>query len=150
MKFIKLFISSVLLVACFFITPIEAQAPVKTKELKDYSVLELIEYFGGDNKTLISKILWCESQHQNFEVWGDDHKAYGIAQYHEDTFNRYAILMGENLQWKNQIDQIELISWQAQYLPKSLWEWTTYRAIKNGGTYTFIDKKSIKHTVVCK
>ena len=150
MKFIKAFIGSVILVACFFTMSIEAQAPIRIIDLKSYSVPELIDYFGGDNKVLISKILWCESQHQNFEIWGDGHKAYGVAQYHEDTFNRYALLMGQDLEWKSQIDQVKLLSWQAQYLPKSLWEWTTYRAIKNGGIYIFVDKKGIKHTVVCK
>jgi len=43
------------------------------------------------------KILNCESGLKHHNIWGDHHKAYGIAQFHLRTFNYLINKEGNNL-----------------------------------------------------
>lgn len=71
----------------------------------------------------------CESGLRHNNVYGDQGRAYGIAQYHSPTFDRYSALMGIQLDYKSRDDQIKLMAWQFANMPKSRNEWTCYRNI---------------------
>lgn len=68
------------------------------------------------NESHLSKTIGCES-HGDPTAIGDHGKAYGVGQFHEDTFDwmqTQAIKQGEpfqNLQYKNPHDQITLMAW---------------------------------------
>ena len=67
-------------------------------------------------EVLASKIMDCESGNDHFvcEKGGycDNGLAYGIAQFHEDTFYWMAGLVGlQNADWKNQNHQEYLLRW---------------------------------------
>lgn len=61
---------------------------------------------------IVYKILDCESSRKHHNIWGDNGKAYGIAQFHESTFYNFADRAGlKNPNWKNQHQQILLLKW---------------------------------------
>lgn len=106
----------------------------------------------GVDSLLVSKIIKCESN-WNVNAIGDNGHSRGIAQFQEPTFNRMKKVFqeeyGYDLSYTSPEDQINLLSFA---LSKG-WgrEWTAYRAIKNGGTYSFYSKQLQKHfTVHCK
>ena len=83
----------------------------------------------------MSKIIQCESSFRP-NVWGDDHKSYGLAQFREDTFYEFAhqakpLMKRAGLwpaSWKNPIQQIFLLNWGLDHGYAN--RWTCYRKIK--------------------
>lgn len=70
-------------------------------------------------------------------------------QYHKQSFENHAKLYGEELDYYSTYDQIKLGTWAIANGRGN--EWTAYRAIKNGGTYSFYSKLLNKHfTAKCK
>jgi hypothetical protein len=62
-------------------------------------------------KAVVPAITKCESGDKH-NRWGDGGRAYGIAQFHERTFNWMRKLAGHpELQWKNEADQKWLLIW---------------------------------------
>lgn len=97
---------------------------------------------------LVSKIIQCESQFDH-DALGDGGQAFGVMQYHKASFQRHAKLMGEELDYYSTHDQIKLSVWAIANGHAR--EWTSFRAIQNGGVYSFYSKKLKKHyTVKCK
>jgi hypothetical protein len=57
-------------------------------------------------------ILNCESGGRHYGVWGDHHKAYGIAQFHQGTFDRFKNEMGfPQARIESLHDQLAVFSW---------------------------------------
>lgn len=120
-------------------------------KINELSINEQINYFAdkyGVDSSLMKKIVQCES-HGNVEALGDGKRAYGILQYHLASFQRHEELLGEDLDYYSSLDQLKLGTWAiSQGYGR---EWTSYRAIKNGGTYSFYSKLLKKSfTVTCK
>ena len=61
------------------------------------------------NSTLI-KLFKCESDFRENAV-GDNGLAYGIAQFHKQTFEAFAKQEGEKLNYHSTYDQIKLTAW---------------------------------------
>jgi len=120
-------------------------------EISQQPIAKQIDHFAilyGVDGSLVKKIIDCESQ-GNIEALGDGSRAYGLLQYHKSSFERHAKLFGEKLDYYSSYDQIKLGTWA---ISKGFGnEWTAYRAIKNGGTYSFYSKLLKKSFVVyCK
>ena len=126
-----------------------ASAPDRTSD--DYSLDELIVRFAKENEVspaLLKKVMLCES-HGNMELVGDGNRALGIYQYHEPTWEEFTSKMGEDLNRDSAYDQIKVTAWA--FSNGYAQRWTAYRAIMNGGTYSFYSKLLKKHfTVKCK
>ena len=127
-----------------------AELPIIPPITKQY-IQEQVEYFSeinGVDPKLISKVIECESQN-NHKAKGDGGKAFGVMQYHKQSFENHAKLYGEKLDYYSAHDQIKLGTWAIANGKGR--EWTAYRAIKNGGTYSFYSKMLKRHfTVKCK
>ncbi len=66
----------------------------------------------GIDPVLAIKTLQCESGLKNDGVIGDHGLAYGIAQFHKATFEKFKSDAGApGLSYTNMDDQIELFSW---------------------------------------
>ena len=53
------------------------------------------------------KLIECESEWK-LDVHGDENKAYGPLQFHEETFSSFAYQYGLLLDYKNPYDQVKL------------------------------------------
>lgn len=132
--------------------------PIKTAELEikeipisELSINEQINHYAtlnGIEGSLIKKIVKCESEFKTTAL-GDGGRAYGLMQYHKASFERHAKLFGEELDYYSSHDQIKLGTFA---ISKGMGrEWTSYRAIMNGGEYSFYSKLLQKNfTVRCK
>ncbi|MBI5236702.1 MAG: hypothetical protein HY886_10715 [Deltaproteobacteria bacterium] len=61
---------------------------------------------------VVAGIIDCESGGRHDELWGDGGKSYGVAQFNEETFHRFAAKAGmPHLEWKDRDDQITLLRW---------------------------------------
>ena len=71
---------------------------------------------------LAQKIIFCESGNRHDNIWGDNGKAYGIAQFWEGTFYGFAKKAGlQNADWKNKEQQIYLLEWALENNLGSHW-----------------------------
>lgn len=94
--------------------------------------------FGANigNSSIVLKILQCESNFRS-NVYGDGGKAYGIAQFHRPTFNRFAMKAAPEMikaglwpaQYKNPTHQVFLLDWAIKHNYGS--SWTCYTKIKH-------------------
>lgn len=124
-------------------------APELPIEQRSYEqqIVYYAELNGLDTKVALA-VARCESEFSNSAV-GDSGRAKGIYQFHLETFNRHSKLKGEQLDYTSAHDQIKLATWSIANGYGN--EWTTYRAIMNGGTYSFYSKLLKKHfTVHCE
>lgn len=108
-------------------------------------------FFGVDSR-IVNKVLECESSYDH-TAKGDGNRSKGIAQFQEPTWKwmeaKYYKEYGEHLDYKSSHDQIKLTA----YAISKGWgnNWTSYVAIKKGGTYSFYSNQLKKHfTVYCK
>lgn len=72
------------------------------------------------------RVISCESGWIH-ESYGDNGKAYGLAQFHKDTFNWLAMLKGGRLNYYNAQDQFDLLVWAIENNYGYLW--TCYRKL---------------------
>ena len=106
--------------------------------------------YGVDIK-VFKKVMWCESDnnpkaHNKTDPNGG---SFGIMQFQTRTFYSYAKKIKlENPDISNVEDQIQVASYMFSIGEAK--QWTTYRAIMNGGVYTFTTKQGKVHTVRCK
>lgn len=97
---------------------------------------------------IINKVIQCESRGSQSAV-GDSGLSRGIAQFQKPTFINLSNKLGEELDYNSSHDQIKLLVWSIANGYGS--NWTAYRAIKNGGTYSFYSKQLGKSfTVKCQ
>jgi len=107
--------------------------------------------YGVDNR-IVDKVIDCESDY-NPSAKGDGGHSNGIAQIQKPTWNwmelQYFKEWGEHLDYQSSHDQIKLLAYQIS--KGNGINWTTYRALMNGGTYSFWSKQNNKYyTIVCK
>lgn len=62
----------------------------------------------------------CESQ-WNITALGDSGKAYGLAQFHEPTFNQFRDESNLDVYYDGAKDQLELMAWAFQNGLQSHW-----------------------------
>lgn len=151
----KTFILSIVTIltigSIIFIKPTFADAP--PRELSDYSPKEIISYYSklyGGNEPVLMEMARIESGFDQKKCDPDDggSPSCGLFAYKRATFDRHAKLMGEKLDYYSYHDQAKLAVWMYVNHPESRPEWTTYRCIKNHGSYTFKYEGGY-HTVYC-
>lgn len=149
--FTKIIIGAVMIV--FMTTSTYAQAP--NIPLKDKSVKEQIEFFseiyGADSK-VVNKVIECESGGSHKAI-GDGGRSKGIAQIQEPTWKdleqKFNVKYEEDLNYTSKFDQLKLTTYSIANGEGH--RWTAYRAIMNGGTYSFYSKQLQKHfKVTCR
>jgi hypothetical protein len=111
-------------------------------------ILALLLFFSLQAKAadpiLMTKIMYCESNLKHINVWGDGGNAYGIAQFHKDTFYEFAHLAKKEMiknkmwpaNWLNREHQIFLLAWGLDNGYER--RWTCYRKIMK-------EKKHLKY-----
>lgn len=151
---LKTFTKILLVPVLFFIIwklPVSYAVEAPILPIKEWTYEQQITYYAelyGFDPVIGLKVAKCESGLSNSAI-GDGKRANGIFQYHKGSFDRHAKLFGEQLDYTSAHDQIKLAMWAMANGHAN--EWTAYRAIKNGGTYTFYSKLLGKHyTAVCK
>lgn len=134
-----------------------AAKPLSTKELQipELPISMQIDYFAnvyGVDSSLIKKVVQCESQGSQNAV-GDSGRSKGIAQFQKPTWDalvdKYQEQYNEELDYASSHDQLKLLTFSVATGYGN--RWTAYRAIKNGGKYSFYSSQLKKHfTVYCK
>ncbi len=118
--------------------PIEPDNSIKTPVIQQpLSKIQVIEKYSAEyglDKNLVYSMLMCEST-LNENAIGDSGKSKGIAQYNPNTFVRHEKKLGEDLDAQSWHDSIKLMTFAIANGMGN--EWTSYVAIKNGGSYTF-------------
>ncbi len=131
-----------------------ASEPVVVEQAKPI-VLSPSEYaeqyalqYGVDPK-ILKKVMQCESGGNIHTKAGDGGRAKGVMQFHEPTFLGYEKKLGIDLDYMSYEDQIHLAAYMISKGQGN--QWTTYRALMNGGSYTFFYKQEQRYiTVYCK
>lgn len=122
--------------------------PIEISPNSSYEVLveNFTILYGGD--VLLNKaIIECESQ-WNETALGDSGRSYGLFQFQKASFERMSKAFGEELNYYSSYDQLKLGVWAVNNGYAN--EWTSYRAIMNGGKYSFYSKQLKQHfTVYC-
>jgi hypothetical protein len=144
------------IIALGLILPLVAFAkPKSTDELhinpldlsKEQQVVYFSDLYGGDSQIALS-VMECESSGSH-SAKGDGGRSNGIFQFQKSSFERMEKDFGEDLNYTSEYDQIKLASW-ALANPKYQREWTSYRAISNGGKYSFYSSQMKRHyTIYC-
>lgn len=84
----------------------------------------------ADELPLAVQIVACESAGRE-NVWGDDHKSFGIAQFQRVTFNEFKRRANmPDARWSNPYDQLTMLRWAlAHHLGR---HWACWRKIRTG------------------
>ncbi|MCK6462842.1 MAG: hypothetical protein L6Q29_03440 [Candidatus Pacebacteria bacterium] len=101
--------------------------PLKLAEIlaliKKYSVQYSVSY------EELKRVIDCESDFLHEGIYGDNGLAYGIAQFHENTFNLFKKdAKMEWMEYKDLEDQIQLMAWSFAYGRQN--HWTCWYLIK--------------------
>jgi hypothetical protein len=159
-KFSKIF--SVFVIAVLLTSVVHGKqipiTPTKTEEVTVQSEPEVplspVEYADkyaaqyGIDASVFKKVMWCESNNRQ-EARGDSNRAIGVYQFHKGTFDMYSKKLGKTLDIYSYRDQIELAAYM--FSIGEARHWTAYRAVINGGTYSFYSNMLGKHFIVtCK
>lgn len=130
--------------------PVEEKAEIREPLYWDNPAPnEVIERYATEyaiDPNLLYSIIKCES-HFNQNAVGLAGEVT-MAQFLPKTFEGQAKKMGEQLDIKSYHDTIKLTAYSLSIGDGKLW--TTYRAIQNGGEYTFVDRNGKQHTSRCK
>lgn len=104
----------------------------KTTDALKAEISEIVDRYAlqyGSSSEEIMITLKCESGYRHEGVYGDSGLAYGIAQFHEATFNSFKKTAGmPELEYKDRTDQIQLMAWAFSKGLKRHWTCAT----KNG------------------
>jgi len=124
--------------------------PLWTKTI-DEQIEYFSELYGADSK-VIKKVIECESG-GNHKAVGDGGRSKGIAQIQGPTWKdleqKFNLEYAEDLNYMSRFDQLKLTTYSIANGEGR--RWTAYRAIMNGGTYSFYSKQLQKHfKVTCK
>ncbi|MBI5742592.1 MAG: hypothetical protein HZA25_02010 [Candidatus Niyogibacteria bacterium] len=105
----------------------EGGAPAEIR-LSTAEMVKLYAKTYGANETSMLATLKCESELKH-ESYGDGGLAYGIAQFHEATFNEFKELAGlPELDYRSKEDQIQLMAWA--FAHDSAFHWSCWRKYK--------------------
>lgn len=147
----KIIATYILIVSTLFVTTFNtATAEGPTIDVKEMTLEETVIHYSklnGVDEEVMLAMMRCESRGQN--IYGDSKKAFGPFQFWQESWNRMSKAYGKELDRTNPRHQAELAPWAVANGYGR--EWTSYRAIKNGGSYTFVYKITGKViTVHCK
>lgn len=152
MKLYKIIVVVALIISLYASSTKVIADPLEIVNTVNLTVEQQVEYFSElyqADVILVKKVIDCESGWNN-SASGDNSLSNGIFQFQKSTFYRMAKILGEELDYTSQYDQVKLGTY-AMSKPELAREWTAYVAIQNGGTYSFYSKQLQKHfTVVCK
>lgn len=127
----------------------KAEAPIRT--VQEMSLQEVVYHYAEEYGTpgdVLNQVMLCESRGEQ-DTKGDHGMSHGIFQIQTETWKRFTKEMGESLDINSPIDQSKVAAWA--FANGHAGEWTTYVALKNGGTYTFWYKLEKRYyTVHCK
>lgn len=125
--------------------PIEIVNPVNLTS--EQQIAYFSQLYGGD-ADMITRMMMCESGGKHSAV-GDGYRSHGIFQFQQPSFERMEEAFGEDLNYQSSFDQIKLATWAISNGYGR--EWTSYRAIMNGGRYSFYSNQLHQHfTIYCK
>ena len=79
----------------------DVPADKPTKENIKLALADAVNKYGGGYADLL-KVLQCESSLLHYGVFGDNSRAYGVAQFHEPTFKQ--VCKGDYKNYKDQIN----------------------------------------------
>ncbi len=134
--------------------------PVTIEPPKPLTVQEtIVKYavqYAAPEKELLS-VAKCESgfdPNRKGDYKNGVYLALGEFQIHEDTFwgweKEFFLETSEHLDYQSSHDRIKLTAWIWVNRPQYRRAWTTYRALKNGGVYSFYSRQLEKYfTVTC-
>ena len=91
------------------------------------TIAKYAEIYNAPEKELLT-VAFCESSY-NPKAVGDSGKARNIFQYHRPTFERFAELMGEDLDYYSYHDQAKVTAWVFANYPQYKKHWTCYTKI---------------------
>lgn len=147
---LKNIILGLTLIISLLVSPTKTIAePVEIVNPVNLSLDEQIVYFSNlyqVDVSLVRKVIECESGFSNTVV-GDSGLSRGIFQFQRSTFYRMAKILGEDLNYESQYDQLKLGIY-AMSKPELAREWTSYVAIQKGGTYSFYSRQLGKSFIV--
>lgn len=124
---------------------------VEAKELSDKEYIKLYaKEFGVDSELLYDVMMWESS---GKKVVGDGGRSFHEFQWQKPTWELYQKMysqeFGETKFDINSLhDQIKLTAYAFSKGEPARNMWTVYRAIKNGGTYSFYSTQLKKHYTV--
>jgi len=104
------------------------QEPYYTSEELKGELSRLVEKYGG-NYYQLYETLKCESNLQSFPKVGDSGLAFGVAQFHRDTFNLFTKEMKVSLDYYNPYDQLKVMVWAFNHDLQS--HWSCWKRIYN-------------------
>lgn len=138
-------------VLIMFYPPTASKAFAPDTELKDKPLTEIVQHFAEEYdypSNVLLKVMECESGGVQ-SVKGDGGLSHGVFQIQKETWSRFTKQMGEELNITSPMDQAKVAAWAFKNGHGD--EWTTYVAIRKGGTYTFWYKQEQRYyTVHCK
>lgn len=146
----KILTCLILPLVVLFTKPVIAE-PIEIVKPINLTIEQQIDYFSdlyGTDSNLIKKVMECESNGDHSNI-SDGGRSKGIFQFQKPTFLWMEKEFGEDLNYESQFDQIKLATWAIANGYGS--NWTAWRAIQNGGTYSFYSNqlhRSFK--VTCK
>ena len=155
-KFITM-IATIVAFLIAFPTPLIAQDKIPEMVCGEKDSVCLIKKYTklfNSNTDTVYSVMMCESG----GVWkeGDSGHSFGQFAYFEETWNRYAKLyrktfgVDDQFDIKSLHDQVKLTSFAFSLGDINRNEWTTYVAIKKGGSYSFYSRFHKKYfTVQC-
>lgn len=141
----KIIVGIVLIISLLVLTTKVIADPLEIVKPKYLSIEQQVVYFSalyGVNPNLMLSVMNCESE-GNQNAKGDGGRSFGIFQFQKETWSRISKDMGEVLDINSTHDQAKLASWA--FANDYEREWTSYRAIKNGGSYSFYSKQLKKN-----
>lgn len=134
-----------------FILKANAEAPEMPAIPKEKTVHQAIAEFAalyGSSAPVLEKVMECESGGMQ-ETKGDHGQSLGVFQIQPDTWRRFTSEMGATLDIASPADQAQVAAWAFAHGHGD--EWTTYVAIRKGGSYTFWYRLEDRYfTVHCK
>lgn len=151
---IYIIILSALWFLCFFIPNPKAKAQAPEIDFNSLPIQQIIYYYadmyGVDSEVSLA-IAKCESKLSQATI-GDNGNAKGLYQYWDETwlrhYKQFLKETGIELDKNSPADNARLANWAIGKGHGR--EWSTFRAIKNGGTYSFYSTSLKKHfTVTC-
>jgi len=136
-----------ILLVSLFAFRVDAEAP--EVKVQDMTIKDQVTYYSnlhGVDPNLALSMMQCESKGKQ-GAKGDGNRASGIFQYWNDTWNRHSLkYFGVILDKNSAHDQAKLAT--AAIAGGDGREWTSYRALMNGGSYTFFYKLEQKWITV--
>lgn len=88
------------------------QKPVEEKQLTVIDMADKYAMQYGVDASVLKKVMYCESQNKpNPKGYNDGGRAFGIMQFHKQTFQGYSKKLGEDLDYYSYHDQIKLAAY---------------------------------------